>query len=460
MVARVLPAQRDRAVAQRPDRCATVESGAAHLGRRDGGGCDGDARAGRHPDRLHGQQLPAARSPGAGRRDVRRMHANTLKIRLEYALVITFLYGQPYECNEYCKYYKNIENPQYKFIPTVHRTYYDGNVSHVTGIVNITAEEYTRCRRSSTAMAANNFPGVAESMDRFIDKIKQETDGEVFGELEIVRIPLNLYRARNATSRQWRSAAQAITPWPTRRCSSPATPRSGRLTSSRSRWASSARCSWRRCSRSATAGARDARPLRAVHVQAVASRLHAQQDDQAQQGPVRVGRRSDGAAGQAAHLLAARSRACASAGPGRRLRSRRDLQWSVLLLDAVILMGGRASRLDGAAKGDLRVEGRTLLERVVAAADPARDRVVVGEAGASVLSPEVRIVREQPPFGGPAAAVAAGVHELADDADAVLILAGDQPFVAEAVPLLLAALPAAEDGDGARAVDPDGRRST
>ncbi len=130
----------------------------------------------------------------------------------------------------------------------------------------------------------------------------------------------------------------------------------------------------------------------------------------------------------------------------------------MLLLDAVILMGGRASRLDGAAKGDLRVEGRTLLERVVAAADPARDRVVVGEAGASVLSPEVRIVREQPPFGGPAAAVAAGVHELADDADAVLILAGDQPFVAEAVPLLLAALPAAEDGDGARAVDPDGRR--
>jgi 2-polyprenyl-6-methoxyphenol hydroxylase-like FAD-dependent oxidoreductase len=27
--------------------------------------------------------------------------ANTLKIRLEYALVITFLYGQPYDCNEY-----------------------------------------------------------------------------------------------------------------------------------------------------------------------------------------------------------------------------------------------------------------------------------------------------------------------------------------------------------------------
>ena len=43
--------------------------------------------------------------------------ANTFEIRLEYALVITFLYGQTYECNEYCKYYKNVGNLNYKFIP-------------------------------------------------------------------------------------------------------------------------------------------------------------------------------------------------------------------------------------------------------------------------------------------------------------------------------------------------------
>ena len=40
-------------------------------------------------------------------------------------------------------------------------------------------------------------------MDRFIAKIKQETNGEIIGDLEVVRIPLNLYRARNATNRQW-----------------------------------------------------------------------------------------------------------------------------------------------------------------------------------------------------------------------------------------------------------------
>ena len=130
--------------------------------------------------------------------------ANTLKIRLEYALVITFLYGQPYDCNEHCKYYKNIENAHYKFIPMVHRTHYDGSVSHVTGIVNISAEEFDAMpSRFDGALLRSDFPSVAQSMDRFIDKIKEESHGEVLGDLEIVRIPLDLYRARNATSRQW-----------------------------------------------------------------------------------------------------------------------------------------------------------------------------------------------------------------------------------------------------------------
>ena len=133
--------------------------------------------------------------------------ANTVKIRLEYALVITFLYGQRYDCNEYCKYQKNIDNPQYKFIPAVNRTCYDGSISHVTGIVTISAEDYERMpSRFDGNWLRSNFPHVAESMDRFIAKVKEETNGEIIGDLEIVRIPLDLYRARNATSREWRRA--------------------------------------------------------------------------------------------------------------------------------------------------------------------------------------------------------------------------------------------------------------
>ncbi len=140
--------------------------------------------------------------------------ANTLKVRLEYALVITFLYGQPYDCNEYCKYYKNIENAHYKFIPMVNRTHYDGSVSHVTGIVNITAEEYDAMPpRFDGAWLRSNFPDAAQSMDRFIDKVRQETHGEVVGDLEIVRIPLDLYRARNATNRPWLASGRNDSPF-------------------------------------------------------------------------------------------------------------------------------------------------------------------------------------------------------------------------------------------------------
>jgi 2-polyprenyl-6-methoxyphenol hydroxylase-like FAD-dependent oxidoreductase len=141
---------------------------------------------------------------------------NTLKIRLEYALVVTFLYGQQYECNEYCKYYKNAENPQYKFIPMVNRTHYDGRVSHVTGIVNISADEYEAMpSQFDGEWLRTNFASVAESMDRFIKKIREETHGEVIGDLEIVRIPLDLYRARNVTSRQWLEAGPANHPFAT-----------------------------------------------------------------------------------------------------------------------------------------------------------------------------------------------------------------------------------------------------
>jgi len=140
--------------------------------------------------------------------------ANTVNIRFEYALVITFLYGQNYACNEFCKYEKNRENPHYKFIPMVDRTHYDGSISHVTGIVSISAEDYEAMpTRFDGQWLRNNFPDVARSMDRFIEKIKQETQGEIVGDLEIIRIPLNLYRARNATSRQWLTAGPSDHPF-------------------------------------------------------------------------------------------------------------------------------------------------------------------------------------------------------------------------------------------------------
>jgi hypothetical protein len=116
------------------------------------------------------------------------------------------LYSQKYVCDEYCKYYKNAGNDRYKFIPAVYRTFFDHTVSHVTGIVSISPVEYEAMpSRFDGQWLRDNFPGVAESMDRFIHKIKSDAGGDILGELEIIRIPLDLYHARNATSRKWRA---------------------------------------------------------------------------------------------------------------------------------------------------------------------------------------------------------------------------------------------------------------
>jgi 2-polyprenyl-6-methoxyphenol hydroxylase-like FAD-dependent oxidoreductase len=139
---------------------------------------------------------------------------NTFNFVFEHALVVTFLYSQTYVCNEFCKYYKNVENPHYKFIPMVHRVSYDGSVSHVTGIVTISADEFeTMPKQFDGAWLRANHPDVARSMDRFIEKVQDETQGEVVGDLQIIRIPLNLYRARNVTSRQWATAGPTDHPF-------------------------------------------------------------------------------------------------------------------------------------------------------------------------------------------------------------------------------------------------------
>jgi len=141
--------------------------------------------------------------------DINEIDRNTRWFHLENALVVTFLYGQHYECNESCKYYKNLENTGYKFIPAVRRTHHDGEVTHVTGIVTISQDEFEAMPpRFDGEWLRANFPDVATSMDGFINRVKAETHGEIVGDLEILRIPLDVYRAWNFTTRGWQTSGR------------------------------------------------------------------------------------------------------------------------------------------------------------------------------------------------------------------------------------------------------------
>ena len=132
--------------------------------------------------------------------------------------------------------------------------------------------------------------------------------------------------------------------------------------------------------------------------------------------------------------------------------------------DALILAGGRSARLGGVPKSGLRLDGETLLERTLRAASGARAVVVVGPDPGN-LPRGILAVREDPPFAGPAAAIAAGLLALSGDTQRgtsppaawTLVLACDMPHVAMAVNALLEELEKSQHLDGVIARAADGR---
>jgi molybdopterin-guanine dinucleotide biosynthesis protein A len=121
--------------------------------------------------------------------------------------------------------------------------------------------------------------------------------------------------------------------------------------------------------------------------------------------------------------------------------------------DAVVLAGGAARRLGGADKPGLRVGGRALLDRVLTACADARTTVVVADARPTARP--VLWAREDPPGGGPLAALGAGLHHTT--AEQLVVLSADLPFLGAAtVRRLLTAL-RASTADGVLLTDADGR---
>lgn len=112
--------------------------------------------------------------------------------------------------------------------------------------------------------------------------------------------------------------------------------------------------------------------------------------------------------------------------------------------------------MGGVHKPLLEVGGITLLDAaIIAAREADADQIVAVGDPAIAVSPAARSiewVREDPPFGGPAAAIVAALPLVS--ASTALVLACDLPRVAEAVRVLVAT---ALTGDGV-CLDASGRR--
>lgn len=126
-------------------------------------------------------------------------------------------------------------------------------------------------------------------------------------------------------------------------------------------------------------------------------------------------------------------------------------------LAAVILTGGTGARLGGADKAALEVDGRTLLEHALAATATATEVVVVGPEVPT--GRPVTWTREDPPGGGPAAGVLAGLDALGEQPELVCLLAVDMPrFTAGTLARLVDVLLARPEADAACLGDEAGHR--
>lgn len=127
---------------------------------------------------------------------------------------------------------------------------------------------------------------------------------------------------------------------------------------------------------------------------------------------------------------------------------------------AIVLAGGAGRRLGGVDKAAIEIGDQTLLDRALDAVAAASPRVVVGPIPPQRLPVDVIGAREDPPGGGPVAAIEAGLTHVT--ADVVAVLACDMPLVtAELVNQLFDALVNTSPGraaDGVLLRDEDGRR--
>ena len=126
-------------------------------------------------------------------------------------------------------------------------------------------------------------------------------------------------------------------------------------------------------------------------------------------------------------------------------------------LAAVILTGGTGVRLGGVDKASIEIAGRTLLEHALTATAVADEVVVVGPQVPT--SRPVTWTREDPPGGGPAAGLLAGLDALAFRPDLVCVLAVDMPrFSAGTVARLVDVLLSSDETDAACLVDEEDRK--
>jgi molybdopterin-guanine dinucleotide biosynthesis protein A len=133
-------------------------------------------------------------------------------------------------------------------------------------------------------------------------------------------------------------------------------------------------------------------------------------------------------------------------GRGAEYEYEYEYEVAMVSVSALILAGGKATRLGGVAKHELVIEGRTIFERQIEVLAPRVAEILVATphdmAG-------YRCVRDRVPDIGPLAGIAAGLAAM--HTPWLLVVAGDMPHLTgEVIDEILGAATEADDAVGVR----------
>ncbi|HEY4898755.1 MAG TPA: molybdenum cofactor guanylyltransferase, partial [Candidatus Nanopelagicaceae bacterium] len=103
---------------------------------------------------------------------------------------------------------------------------------------------------------------------------------------------------------------------------------------------------------------------------------------------------------------------------------------------AIILTGGTSKRF-GSDKAEAKIAGRALIDHLIESIPQHIPIIVVGPARDSFDS-RIQVTQETPAFGGPVAAIAAGLELVRTEL--VAVFATDMPFAPLLIPQLMNAL--------------------
>ncbi|MGM7645906.1 NTP transferase domain-containing protein [Nocardia sp. JW2] len=125
--------------------------------------------------------------------------------------------------------------------------------------------------------------------------------------------------------------------------------------------------------------------------------------------------------------------------------------------DAIVLAGGRASRMGGVDKPGIVIGGRSMLEAALGAVSDCGEVVVVGPPRPE-LDARIKQVREVPPGSGPVSAIGTGLAALGpESAPWIVVLAADMPFLTRDTVRELLLRAAESTAEAVFAIDASGR---